>query len=149
MDLNQENLNLNQTHEDYYNEYIEAVGDVKKPSTESALVMAALMAEQGNYPKELNNLPSKEQTLLAGMCYNLQEINNDGGKFFLGLKGIIHHLFPGITIATASRRLNSLCSPHEVIERIKLGSQGSGKVSEFMWKGMPTDLEDEAVPCHL
>ena len=111
--------------------------------------MAALMAKQGKYPKELNNLPSKEQTLLAGMCYNLQEINDDGGKFFLGLNGIIHHLFPRITIATASRRLNSLRNPREVIERITLGSQGSGKVSEFMWKGMPTDLEDEAVPCHL
>ena len=83
------------------------------------------------------------------MCYNLQKINDNSGGFFLGLNDIIIHLFPQVTVMTASRRLNSLCSPHEVIERIKLGSQGSGKVSEFMWKGMPTNLENEAVPCHL
>ncbi len=149
LDLNQENLNPNQTHEDYYNEYIEAVKGVKYSETESALHVAALLAKEGKYPEGLANLPSGELTLLAGMCYNLQKINDNSGGFFLGLNDIIIHLFPQVTVMTASRRLNSLCSPHEVIERIKLGSQGSGKVSEFMWKGMPTNLENEAVPCHL
>ena len=146
---NRKNLNPNQTEEDYFEEYLEAARDAKKPFEESSVELAACLAKEANHPENLDKLPSQELSLLAAMCFHLQAINNNEGKFFLGLKDVVSYLFPDITLQTASRRLKALYQNYKVIERTSIGSSGRGKASEFLWVGKVHLSKDEAVPCHL
>ena len=87
---NDANLNPNQTADDYFSEYLESVKGAKTGIEESAVACAAALAKEGQYPLNLKNLPNQELTLLAALCFNLQQLNNREGKFFLGLKDIIY-----------------------------------------------------------
>ena len=146
---NEANLNPNQTADDYFSEYLESVKGAKTGIEESAVACAAALAKEGQYPLNLKNLPNQELTLLAALCFNLQQLNNREGKFFLGLKDIISHLFPNISASTASRRIRSLHSEYGTLKRTSIGNSKSGMASEYYWIGEVRQSEDEAVPCNL
>ena len=146
---NEANLNPNQTADDYFSEYLESVKGAKTGIEESAVACAAALAKEGQYPLNLNNLPNQELTLLAALCFNLQQLNNSDGKFFLGLKDIISHLFPNISASTASRRIRSLHKEYGTLKRTSIGNSKSGMASEYLWIGEVSQSEDETVPCNL
>jgi len=100
------------------------------------------------YPDVLNQLGRQgELGLLAGFCYNLNQMA-DGGTFYLSVASIKEHLFPDQNKTTGYRRL-MLLKAYGVIQQTKVGSLKGRKASEFVWVGMPTDLEDKAVAWNL
>jgi hypothetical protein len=142
--LNRSNLNPSLTEDDYFAELLESIEATRLNSEECEIALAADRTKQGLYPDELNQLgKQKELGLLAGLCYNLSQMSEDGA-FYLSIASIKEHLFPDQNKTTGYRRL-MLLKAYGVIQQTKVGSLKSRKASEFVWIGMPTDLENKAV----
>ena len=146
--LNRSNLNPRLTEDDYFAELLESIAATRLNSEESEIVVAADRTKQGLYPNELNQLgKQKELSLLAGLCYNLSHLSDDG-TFYLSIASIKEHLFPDQNKTTGYRRL-MLLKAYGVIQQTKVGSLKGRKASEFVWVGMPADLENKAVSWSL
>ena len=142
--LNRSNLNPSLTEDDYFAELLESLEATRLNLEECEIALAVDRTKQGLYPDELNQLgKQKELGLLAGLCYNLSQMSEDGA-FYLSIASIKEHLFPDQNKTTGYRRL-MLLKAYGVIQQTKVGSLKSRKASEFVWIGMPTDLENKAV----
>jgi hypothetical protein len=146
--LNRSNLNPSLTEDDYFAELLESIEATRLNSEECEIALAADRTKQGLYPDELNQLgKQKELGLLAGLCYNLSHMSDDGA-FYLSIASIKEHLFPDQNKTTGYRRL-MLLKAYGVIQQTKVGSLKGRKASEFVWIGMPTNLENKAVSWSL
>jgi hypothetical protein len=131
-----EHLCPDQSFDEYFFEFLEAIECVRYPAGEAVLTGAWERAQQSATPPEAEPIESPDIRLLASLCRELQLRAGDY-PFILPAR-VAQRLFHHTNAMRSWRWLEGLCRMG-ILQKVKAGSSVNRDPNEYRYQFKPTD----------